>query len=282
MSIPRESPDSEDAWLALAGAGAGWIRAAWRDRFAAAGLREVQDFLQVQGEALSKPGLVRRYRARLNVGGDCVYLKRFEGDRLSDRLRRWWEDRRWHSPASREVAAADALRRARIPANRALAWGRSVSRGIETTFVVLSPAPGVPSDQYLQRSPGDAKLRTLAQRMAALVRAFHAGGWCHRDLYLCHIFVREGAGGDFELTLIDLQRVFRPPCLTRRWRVKDLAQLAYSARQRVPIRIQLRFFRDYLSGETRASKRRWLKSVRAKVASMDRRERRRAATSPVV
>ena len=54
--------------------------------------------------------------------------------------------------------------------------------------------------------------------VADLVRRLHLCSLVHKDLYLCHLFVKKG--GD-ELSLIDLARVERT--CSKRLRVKDLA-----------------------------------------------------------
>jgi tRNA A-37 threonylcarbamoyl transferase component Bud32 len=60
---------------------------------------------------------------------------------------------------------------------------------------------------------------------AEFIRKFHETGFRHRDLYFSHIFY-DGAGQFF---LIDLSRAFRPLFLDEYYRVKDIAQLSYSA-----------------------------------------------------
>lgn len=269
-------PDTHatDTWVALPGGGTGFLRASYRKRFAAAGLVALEDFLKVEGDALSKPGLGTRYRARLRLGDTVVYLKRFAGDKLLDRFRRWHEDGVWSSPAERELRVAEALCAAGIPVPRALAWGTHTASGWEQSFVVLSAAPGEPADRLLQRRGDATSLRKLAQRLAELARSFHAAGWRHRDFYLCHIFVMVEAG-DIDLTLIDLQRVFRPRWRAGRWQVKDLAQLEYSAREaQAPLCLRLYFFARYARGTSRANQRRLLQAIQAKVAAMAGRTRK--------
>jgi heptose I phosphotransferase len=75
----------------------------------------------------------------------------------------------------------------------------------------------------------------LLEPTADLAARLHAHGLHHRDLYLCHFFVRpapdgQQGGAAAELRLIDAARVKRlPGFLTRRrWIVKDLAQFWYS------------------------------------------------------
>ncbi len=67
--------------------------------------------------------------------------------------------------------------------------------------------------------------RRAVRAIADLARRLHACGLVHRDLYLCHLFVKPG---EYDLTLIDLARLTRST--SRRRRVKDLAALLSSAR----------------------------------------------------
>jgi membrane-associated phospholipid phosphatase len=71
----------------------------------------------------------------------------------------------------------------------------------------------------------------------------HGAGFTHRDLYLCHLFLRPDGG----LTLIDLQRVTRGGPGHRRRAVKDLAALNYSAPSPAVTRAdRMRFLLAYL------------------------------------
>jgi hypothetical protein len=107
--------------------------------------------------------------------------------------------------------------------------------------------------------------------LAGLIARFHGLGWRHRDLYLAHVFVAETPGSQLDLWLIDLQRVFRPRWRPARWRVKDLAQLEFSAAAKgVSTHQRLRFAFEYarLSGLTGRD---WIRAVLRKSASIARR-----------
>jgi heptose I phosphotransferase len=100
----------------------------------------------------------------------------------------------------------------------------------------------------LHDTRSEGRKRELVRQIARLVRRFHRAGFYHRDLYLCHIFVRDERGR-FTLYLIDLQRVRqkRPGQVGRRWLVKDLAALEYSASGGIVTRTdRVRFVREYL------------------------------------
>jgi tRNA A-37 threonylcarbamoyl transferase component Bud32 len=96
---------------------------------------------------------------------------------------------------------------------------------------VLSDGRGLFSTVALEGlRPIDDVWRTLDPRRAVravadLARRLHACGLVHRDLYLCHLFVRPGK---CDITLIDLARLRRST--SRRRRVKDLAALLASAK----------------------------------------------------
>jgi len=131
------------------------------------------------------------------------------------------------------------------------------------------------------------KKRLLVGQIARLARRFHGAGFYHRDFYLCHFFVRqwpdtmptqawpchpegqsdeagvpcprlrghadaESEPSPFILHLIDLQRVrhCRGRKVGRRWIVKDLAALAYSAPAGVITRTdKVRFLREYFADD---------------------------------
>lgn len=69
--------------------------------------------------------------------------------------------------------------------------------------------------------------RILIKRLAALARDFHSKGLNHQDFYLGHLFIRSK---DNTIFIIDLQRVHRGKIIRMRDRIKDLAQIAYSAK----------------------------------------------------
>ena len=100
--------------------------------------------------------------------------------------------------------------------------------------------------------------RELIRQTADLVRRLHGAGFCHRDLYLSHIFLSVGADGVERLCLIDLQRVFKPRVLRWRWQLKDLAALYYSAREHCSRAEQLRFARAYLGCRRLNGRQKWL------------------------
>jgi hypothetical protein len=128
--------------------------------------------------------------------------------------------------AEAEVAGIELLNSHQIPTVPLVGWGKLADG---RSFVISEDlkdfraadkaiASGLPFDRLIEAT-------------ADLAAKVHSSGLHHRDLYLCHFFVKAG-GDDLELRLIDAARVRRLPWLFRqRWIVKDLAQFWYSAKK---------------------------------------------------
>lgn len=110
--------------------------------------------------------------------------------------------------------------------------------------------------------------RRLIDTLARLTRKMHEGGVNHRDYYLCHIHILPDAEPWPRLFVIDLNRADRRAKVGRRWKVKDLAALNYSAPARIFSRAdRLRFLKIYLAGDSPdATQRRFARDVLEKTA----------------
>lgn len=97
------------------------------------------------------------------------------------------------------------------------------------------------------------RLRLLV-KVADSSRRMHGGGINHRDYYICHFHLDEStlAGGELRCHLIDLHRAQLRRRVPRRWQVKDLAGLYFSAMDcGLTRRDLLRFIRHYHGGSLR-------------------------------
>ncbi|MBI5632854.1 MAG: hypothetical protein HZA15_05185 [Nitrospirae bacterium] len=68
--------------------------------------------------------------------------------------------------------------------------------------------------------------RAYIEKLAVLSRDLHNNGLNHQDFYLGHILVRQE---DDKLFIIDVQRMHKNRAISPHDRIKDLAQLTYSA-----------------------------------------------------
>jgi len=116
----------------------------------------------------------------------------------------------------------------------------------------------------------------LIRRIAELVGRMHRAHFAHQDCYLVHFFVLE-RDNEQAIALIDLQRVILPGQFRRRWQVKDLAQLLYSAPAQLSRSDRWRFWCEYvaLAGPELRRDRTLLRAILAKAGRMSRRARRR-------
>jgi hypothetical protein len=216
------------------------------------------------GQDLDKPGLEHRRRTRLQLtdGNGTrheLYLKRYEDEGFWRKLGRRRTYGRRKSPAVCEFDNIRAVRAAGVPTMQSVICGQrgGVLRRCRS-YVIVTAVPGRSLEKCasaLLAAEPTAGL-ALAVKLGHLAGALHGHGLVHRDFYACHIFVNHNGktsatetqraqrkeerrnsgavstqnafGGEFDLYLIDLARVFAPRWRQFRWRVKDLAQLKYS------------------------------------------------------
>jgi hypothetical protein len=116
-----------------------------------------------------------------------------------------------------------------------VAFGEESSLGMPSFSLTLTEglSDAVKLKPYIMRnfamplSPDSIiRKRELIRRMAAFVRDFHNKGFNHQDMYLGHLFYRES---DSSIFVTDIQRVHQRSSIRKLDRIKDLAQLCYSA-----------------------------------------------------
>lgn len=185
------------------------------------------------GELLRNVGPRANLRVALEAedGPVTAFLKRHEPLPLAERLKAWLSLRSPKTAARKEWENIERLIGLGIATMQPIALGEDRATG-RSFLLTAEIASATPADDYAREhfasseKHASEERRKFVRRLAELVRTLHDAGLTHRDLYLCHVFVRR-TGADFGLHLIDLQRV--SPCvLLRRWRVKDAAQLEYS------------------------------------------------------
>jgi tRNA A-37 threonylcarbamoyl transferase component Bud32 len=267
-----------------------------KDAIRQAGLDSLEGaFAYAGGEDLVKDGLGHRRRTRVvlvdSAGSPIeLYLKRYQREPPAWRLRRLLTYGPRRSPASVEFGNIAAARRAGIPTMRGLAFGQAF-RGTDAgrSYILVTAVPGSAlarcAGSFLAAHAADGTARELAVKLGELAGRLHAAGLVHRDFYSTHIFLSD-RGGQFDLHLIDLARMFRPRWRPFRWRARDLAQLKFS----MPAAWAQRHWGDVLSeycrrtGLAGAAATRMAAAVDRKAAAILRRHlrkaRRQGATGP--
>jgi len=249
------------------------------------------------GQTMDKANLASwRRRIRFTLPSpdgtpQTAYLKRYDRPPRQAQLRSWIAHGRRRSLAAFDHAPAEALARAGLGVPRTLAYGTEWAGLFERrSFIITAEIPRAESlERRLPRCfdtsthPGTrhigswdhsdrpsaspaAQRRAFIETLAQFIRRFHDTGWRHRDLYLAHVFL----DADSRFHLIDLHRAFRPHWRSTRWRLKDLAQLHYSAPGPVfSCTDRIRFYRCYMGiDRLRPVDRRYLRRIRRRAWRM--------------
>ncbi len=261
-----------------------FVAADYADLLRRNGLDEPLALLSATGESLAKPGLhAWRERLRLRLREDGrerdFYLKRFHQLRAPWPLR--WPGKRLgpggRGMATLEMAWLKQLGAAGIACPQVVAFAEACGSVGRVGALLMTAVPGRSLQNWCAARATRAD-RELIRRLGFFIGRFHRAGFVHRDLYVSHVFYDEGATTD-PFHLIDLQRVFRPRLLRRRWIVKDLASLNYSTPARVATRTdRLRWLRSYLGlPRLNRSAERLARSVTRKTARIAAHDRSRRA-----
>lgn len=242
-----------------------WVHPEYQGLLAENNLCDFDALLRTSGERqLSKRGLAK-WRERLALtlssptGKQRFFLKRYSCPPLGQRLKALLTNTPVTAKAERHWVAT--VVRLGIEAPMPVAYGIRRTAWRDVNSLLLTAAlPGESLERWLPARANQldrpARLR-LCDLLAEMTAKLHNAGLVHRDLYLSHIFVDCQSDGACRLFLLDLQRVLQPRWRLRRWVVKDLASLNYSAPRSVV---------------TQADRMRWLKRYlgKKKLSTVDR------------
>jgi hypothetical protein len=200
------------------------------------------------GKNLAKDNL-SAFRSRLqfeiNSPPTTLFLKRYDLPPILVQLRNWLSSHSRTSCAFFDFQPANKLPQAGINTPKTVCYGEQW--GIFFEKRSFSITEKIPNAESLERRLPDCfnapttvenlKLRRdFIAQLAAFVKKFHQTKYRHRDLYFSH--------------LIDLARVFKPRLFAERFRIKDIAQVYYSAPGRYFSKTdRLRFYHG-LTGRT--------------------------------
>ncbi len=139
--------------------------------------------------------------------------------------------------AKNEMQAISRLAELGVPVPSVAAYGVRGSSPLQReSFIVTDDIGSQENLEDLTRDWPDnpPPFRTRWQQIQAvadIARVMHGNGICHRDFYLCHFMIspKDSSTGEVSLTLMDLHRALSKSRLGRRWIIKDLAGLYFSA-----------------------------------------------------
>lgn len=236
----------------------------YRAAFSELGLTSIDAVFSFNaGRNLAKNNLAK-FRTRLEFEikspAVTVFLKRYDKPPVLDQLRSWLCAHGRVSCGVFGFKSANELAAAGINTPKTLFYGEQWGAFFEKRSFIITEK--IPNAESLERKLPDffngpttvekLKLRrSFIAQLAAFIRKFHETDYRHRDLYLSHVFYSNS--GDFYL--IDLARAFKPIVRRRRFRIKDIAQLFYSAPGKYFSRTdRLRFYISYTGRENKLTR----------------------------
>ncbi len=184
----------------------------------------------LEGERVFTHPDIKPWRQLADRENCTMDVARPEGGTLRLHIKRYAAVRSRPTPAELEAEGIRLLCEAGLPTVSLVAWANLPDR---RSYVILEDLAGYrPADKLIAEG---VPFERLAPCTAELSARLHRAGLHHRDLYLCHFFVRMAgedarAPGD-DVKLIDAARVRKLPrfFFRMRWVIKDLAEFWYSA-----------------------------------------------------
>jgi len=179
-------------------------------------------------------GFRSRLQFEIGLPPTTVFLKRYDRPPILAQLRNWLSARRRISCGFLDFEPANKLTIAGVNNPKIISCGEQWGSLFEKrSFIITEKIPDaeslerkLPDCFNAQNTVENLKLRrNFTTQLAGFVKKFHETNYRHRDLYLSHIFYADS--GNFYL--IDLARAFKPIICRRRFRIKDIAQVYYSA-----------------------------------------------------
>lgn len=199
-----------------------------------------------------------RRTLRFQFAGQSYFLKYHAGIGWPEIFKNLLQGRLPVVSARNEWQAVQALEKAGIDTMTLAAYGeRGLNPARRESFVITEDLTQTMSLEYVgeqwQKTPPSLQSkRLLIEKLAIISRKMHAAGINHRDYYLCH-FLLDAAFAEHNvisestrLFLIDLHRAQIRHKVPKRWLIKDLASLHFSAHAvTLSQRDLLRFIRAY-------------------------------------
>ena len=249
------------------------------------GINSIDDiFAFSAGEDLAKKNLAS-YRSRIKFETDSpknvLYLKRYNRPPLCLQIKNWLAKKNRISCGRIDFETSAKLLKLGINTAKVIAFGEQNGPLFEKrSFCITEQIPNaesierkLPSCFNQTTSKNRALQKKFIKEMAQFINKFHKTGYRHRDLYFSHIFYEEAD----RFYLIDLSRAFLPLLLKEYFRVKDIAELYYSAPAKYFSNTdRLRFYFVYAGCDFLSDKdKRFIKKVIRKVRRIERHDKKK-------
>ena len=240
---------------------------------------EFRDYFEIESreQVTRKKG---RTVVKIHAGWSTYYLKRHFGMKLKDALLEFWRHGRRMSNARLEWKAMETCDALGIKNTPFRVFGEKFKGIREKASFLLTESlpPGKTVEDHLRDGLrlDFRRKKELISRIAHIARRLHTEGYTHKDFYLGHFYVVGDLAGEYQLHLLDLQRLCKGAKLLNRWSLKDITALYFSSLPFVPTRQitrgdMMRFYLRYV-GQTklRSRDKKFLRAVTVKERRMAR------------
>lgn len=197
-----------------------------------------------------------RKTLRFELNGEGYYIKQHFGIGWKEIIKNLLRGRLPVLGAETEWKAIQAFQDVGIPTLKVVGFGkRGKNPARQQSFIITEELLDVMSledfcSEWKSKKPAFELKLSLTKEVARMARLLHRHGMNHRDFYLCHFLLKVNTAYSTAplLYLIDLHRVQIRKQTPRRWRVKDIAGLYFSAMDiGLTQRDLLRFIKYYFS-----------------------------------
>ncbi|HSC75124.1 MAG TPA: lipopolysaccharide core heptose(I) kinase RfaP [Pseudomonadales bacterium] len=194
-------------------------------------------------EAKSLQGKIYRNKEgrktlRFERDGSGYFLKLHEGIGWLEIFKNLLQGRLPVLGAENEYLACVKLKQLRVDTMTPVAFGKTgINPARQLSFLITEELVNTVSLEdycktWQEHPPSIREKRAIIRKLAHISKLLHENGINHRDYYLCH-FLRSDDARPYQyedsLYLIDLHRVQMRSATPKRWLIKDLAGLFYSA-----------------------------------------------------
>lgn len=212
--------------------------------------------------------LPQRQTLRVDQAGRSLFIKRHLGVGWREIIKNCLQLRLPVISAENERRAIARLEALGIDTMNCVGYGiRGINPATRQSFIITDDLVGsVSLEEYCAGWGASCfdttrlmQKRLLVDRLAGIAQTLHDQGINHRDFYICHFHVwpeqlLADRQAEPRVVLIDLHRVQIRRRLPRRWRLKDIAGLYFSAMDAgLTQRDYLRFIRSYWPGTLRTT-----------------------------
>lgn len=208
--------------------------------------------MSLQGEIYRQ--LEGRTTTRVILDNQAYFIKKHEGVGFKEIFKNLLQLRLPIVSAKNEWLALNFLKKLNIPVPEVIAYGKKgLNPASVKSFILTRELPKHISLEHFCKDwktdpPGFQQKQRILKEVARISQVCHANGLNHRDFYICH-FLLDLTLFDtsiIKLYLIDLHRACIRPEVPKRWLVKDLAGLYFSAKDiGLTKRDLLRFIKEY-------------------------------------